>query len=125
MKYEDEKELQRIIKKIRIYINDPNSEQFTDEEIKVFIDEACCIWIAIADLWDLKSVKLDLENGSKKYTVGKESYESNSLKDIIAVYSDNAEKFRSKCECGNGDIDSGVIISSSLNSEGDFYSWLE
>lgn len=124
MNYKDEKELEEIIKKVRIYINDTGKEEFKDEEIKIIVDEACCIWTAVADLWELKSIKLDFVNGNKKYTVGKESYENNSPSEILGVFAINSEKFRNKCTCGNN-LTSGIVISSNLDNDEEFYTWLE
>lgn len=88
------------IEKVRFYINDKDAIRFTDEEIQMFLDDNECIYCAISDIWTIISTQSDI-SGTRKYTVGTESYEKSSSDDQVKAALRNADYFRGKCVCDN------------------------
>lgn len=95
------------IAKLRLYLNDKEGKTFTDEELQMLLDEAGCIYCAVAEGWSLMATRLDI-TGTKKYTVGIETYEKSSIDAQIKATLNNAAYFKSKCTCNNADT--GFIL---------------
>lgn len=89
------------IEKIRFYINDKEATKFTDEEIQMFINENDCIYCAISEIWSIVSTQSDI-SGTKKYTVGTETYERSTADDQVKAALRNADYFKGKCVCSKG-----------------------
>ncbi len=95
------------LEKLRLYLNDKEGKKFTDPELQMLLEEEDCIYCAAAEGWSLMATRLDI-TGTKKYTVGIESYEKSSIDAQIKAALNNAAYFKSKCTCNNADT--GFIL---------------
>ena len=86
------------IEKIRLYINDKSGVRFTDIELQMFLDETGCVFCAIAEAWSIISTQSDL-SGTRKYSVGTETYEKSTADDQVKAALRNADYFKAKCIC--------------------------
>lgn len=81
-----------------MYLNDKEGKIFTDEELQLLLDESECLYCAVSEGWSLMATRMDI-TGTKKYTVGTESYEKSSIDAQIKAALNNAEYFKNKCTC--------------------------
>lgn len=86
------------IAKLRLYLNDKEGKVFTDEELEQLLSETGCVYCAAAEGWTLFATRIDI-TGTKKYTVGIETYEKANLNDQIKAALNNAQYFKEKCTC--------------------------
>lgn len=84
--------------RLRIYLNDREGKIFSDEELELLLEEEGCLYCAASEGWTMLATRLDIQ-GTKKYTVGVESYEKSSISDQIKAALNNAEYFKGKCTC--------------------------
>lgn len=87
-----------LIEKLRLLLNDKDKKSFTDEELNLFLEEADCIYCAASQGWVLKSLQYENTVGEMyEYKVGQETYKSSSIKDLVSVAYQNADKFKDMC----------------------------
>lgn len=86
------------ITKLRIYLNDKEGKVFSDEELELLLADEGCVYCAAAEGWTMMATRLDI-GGTKKYTVGMESYEKSSIGEQIKAALNNADYFKGKCTC--------------------------
>lgn len=84
------------IAKLRLYLNDKEGKVFTDPELEMLLAEEDCIYCAAAEGWTLMATRLDI-TGTKKYTVGIETYEKSSISEQVKAALNNAAYFKEKC----------------------------
>lgn len=84
--------------KLRLYLNDKDGKIFSDGELELLLVEEGCVYCAASEGWTLMATKLDI-SGTKKYTVGVETYEKSSISDQLKAALNNAEYFKGKCTC--------------------------
>lgn len=84
------------LEKLRLYLNDKEGKKFTDPELQMLLEEEDCIYCAAAEGWTLMATRLDI-GGTKKYTVGIETYEKTSINEQITAALNNAKYFKGKC----------------------------
>lgn len=82
--------------KLRLYLNDKDEKIFTDPELEMLLVDEDCVYCAAAEGWTLMATKMDIA-GTKKYTVGIETYEKSSLVDQVKAALNNAAYFKGKC----------------------------
>lgn len=88
-----------LITKLRFLINDKNNKTFTDDELKMLLEEADCINCAASNAWILKSMQYENTVGEvSEYKTGDETYKASSITDLVKIANDNADRFKSKCE---------------------------
>jgi hypothetical protein len=98
------------IAKLQLYLNDKEGKIFSPEELQMLLDEAGCLYCAVAEGWSLIATRLNLQE-TKRYTVGTETYEKASVDDQIKAALRNAAYFKSKCTC-NKSVGSFILKSS-------------
>lgn len=86
------------LEKLRLYLNDKDGSIFSDEELELLLEDEGCVYCAASEGWTLMATRLDI-SGTKKYTVGVETYEKSSINDQIKAALNNAEYFKGKCTC--------------------------
>ena len=86
------------ITKLRLYLNDKEGKIFSDDELELLLADEGCVYCAASEGWTLMATKLDI-GGTKKYTVGVETYEKSSINDQLKAALNNAEYFKGKCTC--------------------------
>lgn len=84
------------ISKLKLYLNDKDGSKFSPEELQMLLEEADCIYCAVAEGWSLLATRLDLE-GTKRYTIGTETYEKDGIDNQIKAALRNSEYFKEKC----------------------------
>lgn len=84
------------ITKLQLYLNDKEGKIFSPEELQMLLDEADCLYCAVAEGWSLIATRLNLSD-TKKYTVGTETYEKAGVNEQIKAALNNAAYFRGKC----------------------------
>lgn len=82
--------------KLRLYLNDKEGKVFTDPELEMLLEEEDCVYCAAAEGWTLLATRLDIA-GTKKYTIGIETYEKSSITDQVKAALNNAAHFKGKC----------------------------
>lgn len=88
-----------LITKLRFLVNDKNNKTFTDDELKMLLEEADCINCAASNAWSLKAMQYENTVGERaEYKTGDETYKASSITDLVKVANDNADRFKSKCE---------------------------
>lgn len=97
------------ILRVRIYVNDKSGDVFSDAEITEILSQAGCFWCAIADLWELRAVKVSIE-GERGYSVGTEKYDSVKATDMLSAAHRNADYFRKRCACTDGLQEGTAVI---------------
>lgn len=86
------------LEKLRVYLNDKEGKLFTDTELETLLAEEGCLYCAVSEGWTLMATRLDI-TGTKKYTVGIETYEKAAINDQIKAALNNAAYFKEKCTC--------------------------
>lgn len=90
---------QDTVKKLRFLINDKDSKTFTDDELKMIIDEADCINCAASKAWMLKAMRYEDSVGqTTEYKTGEESYKSANIKDLVSVAYQNVDRYKAMCD---------------------------
>lgn len=84
------------IAKLRLYLNDKEGKKFTDPELQMLLEESDCVYCAAAEGWTLIATGIGIA-GTKKYTVGIETYEKSSVNEQINAALNNAAYFKGKC----------------------------
>lgn len=93
------------IEKIRLYINDKAGTKFTDAELQMFLDETGCVFCAVAEAWSIIATQSNI-SGTKKYSVGTETYEKAGADDQVKAALRNADYFKGKCTCSDTSFNS-------------------
>lgn len=97
--------------KLRLLLNDKDSNSFSNDEIDMLLEEADCIYCAAAQGWLLKATMYETTVGEiTEYKTGDEDYKSANIKDLVSVAYRNSDKFKAMCEKlqGNGSIILGL-----------------
>ena len=100
-------ELDKLLRKLRLYLNDKEGTKFSDEELTMLLEEAGCLFCAVSEGWSLLSTQVDV-GGTNKYSIGMETYEKSNLNDQIKASLNNAEYFKGKCTCHGQDNLKGI-----------------
>lgn len=102
-------EIEKLLVKLRLYLNDKEGSKFSDDELKMLLEEAGCLYCAVSEGWSLIATQIDV-GGTKKYSIGMETYEKSGLNDQIKAALNNAEYFKGKCACESSINQGGSFI---------------
>lgn len=84
--------------KLRMLLNDRDSQTFTDAELDSLIADADCIYCAASEGWMMKATmqenNIDTPN---QYQVGQERYQYSTINDVASLCYQNAEKYKNMC----------------------------